>query len=161
MLKQALKKYYNEFSTNKYIAKFSKKFASENIWAFNRNSVTKACAVGIACSWIPLPFHTVIAVAIAVIIDCNIPVTAIAIWAANPLTMPFMYYFAYELGVKILQVHNVNLHFHLAMNDILHVLHLIWEPFILGLLICSLVTGLVAYVIANVLWRCFKDKWSN
>lgn len=158
MIKNALKKYHNTFSKNEYIIKFSKMVSAENLWHFHRESVAKACALGVACGWIPLPMHTLIAVAIAVLIDCNIPLTAVAIWVANPITMPFMYYYAYKLGAMILNIDMVNIHFHLTMHDILKVLHLIWEPFLLGCLICGVLSGLVTYLLAHLLWPSNKDR---
>lgn len=158
MLRKQLNRYYKKFEHNKYIVKFSKISGAENLWEFNRSSVAKAIALGIACAWIPLPFHTIIAIFIATIIDCNIPLVAISIWFANPLTMPFMYYFAYMLGDLILNVHNMNIHFHLSMHDVLEVLHVVWEPFVLGCLISGVICGIFAYMIVQLIWPLLHKK---
>lgn len=159
MLRDIIKAYYKKFSSNKYILSFGKHMSAENLWHFKRESVARGIALGIACSWIPLPFHTLIAIFFAVLIDCNIPLVAVAIWFANPLTMPIMYYLAYRIGAAILNVHAVNIHFHLNIQDVLDTLHTIWQPFLLGCFIYGLVTGVLAYLIIHMLWPNINDKF--
>ncbi len=158
MLTKQLDRYYKKFEHNKYIIKFSKLSGATDLWNFKRHSVAKGIALGVACAWIPLPMHTVIAVCLATLINCNIPLVAVSIWIANPITMPFMYYYAYLLGDYLLHVHNKNIHFHLSMHDVLDVLHVVWEPFVLGCLICSLVSGTIAYSLAQLLWPLLHKK---
>lgn len=161
MFTKLLKKYYKKLSNNKYIVKFGKMMSAENLWHFHRESVARAMALGVACGWIPLPFHTVIGIFIAILIDCNIPLVAVAIWVANPLTMPFMYYFAYELGAAILNVAMVNWQFHLTIHDALKALHQIWEPLLLGCLIYGILTGLATYSLMHMLWPNIHHKFKR
>lgn len=163
MFKTLVNNYHKKLVHNKYITKFGNLVYAENLWHFNRESVAKAIALGVACAWIPLPFHTMIAILLAILIDCNIPLVAVAIWFANPITIPFMYYFAYEVGASILNVHKINIHFHLSLNGILHVLHIIWQPFLLGCIICGLATGILTYLLVHLLWpnitKRLKKDW--
>ncbi len=152
MLKRHLKVYYKKFSNNKYIHRFSKFVGAKHLWDFSKSSVAKGIAVGVGCAWIPLPFHTIIAVFIAILIDCNVPLVAASIWVANPLTMPFMYYFAYVIGDFLLNIHQLNFKFHLSMHDVMQVMHVVWEPFILGCLVCGLVSAIITYVVVKLLW---------
>lgn len=158
MFRQHLKKYYKKFSTNKYIIKFSTKVGAKHLWDFEKDSVVKAIALGVACAWIPLPFHTIIAVFIAILIDCNIPLVAIAIWVANPITMPFMYYSAYILGDFLLNIHKLSFKFHLSIKDVLEVLHEVWEPFILGCFLLGLISGVSTYLFIQSIWPKIKHK---
>ncbi|HSX20664.1 MAG TPA: DUF2062 domain-containing protein [Gammaproteobacteria bacterium] len=161
MLNKMLKHYYKKFSHNKYIVKFGDIVCAENLWHFNRESVARGIAVGVACGWIPLPFHTILAVMIAVFLDCNIPLVAVSIWIANPITMPFMYYFAYQLGSGLLNVHMSHVHFHLNMQQIIIVLHDIWQPFLLGCLVAGLASGVATYLIIHLLWPNIHHKFKN
>ncbi len=154
-----LKRHYKKFHRNKYIVKFSAFVNAENLWHFHRESVAKGIAVGVACGWIPLPFHTVIAIFLAIVMDCNIPLAVTAIWVANPLTMPFMYYFAYELGRKIMGVHLPAMHAHLTMQYTIDALHELWQPVLLGCLICALVSGLVVYLSIHIIWPSIHHKF--
>lgn len=149
-----LKKHYKKLQSNKYIAKFSKMVGAKNLWHFNEYSASMGLAVGIACAWIPLPFHTILAIIIAIILDCNIPLVAASIWVANPLTMPIMYYYAYRLGEVLLGISPTrDIKFHLSINDMLYDLHEVWQPFLLGCLVLGLVSGLIAKVVMQLLWR--------
>ncbi len=159
-----LRDQYKKFHNNPYIVKFGQMVSAKDLWQFNRESVAKGIALGVACAWIPLPFHTVIAVFFAILIDCNIPLVAVSIWFANPVTMPFMYFFAYHVGANILGVHSEVMHFHLTIQDVILALHQIWQPFLLGCLVCALVSWLIAYLSIHLIWpnlhQSFKDgKW--
>jgi uncharacterized protein (DUF2062 family) len=153
-----LKQHYKKFQHSKYIAKFSKLVGAKNLWVFNRASVEKAIALGIACAWIPLPFHTTIAVFLAVLIDCNILLVITAIWFANPITMPFMYYCAYKLGVQLLHVNPDLVRFHFTIESMMQDLHLIWQPFLLGCAVLGIASGLLTYLLLHFAWPDISQK---
>ncbi len=161
MLKTILKQNYKKFSDNKYIVKFGTLVSAENLWHFNRESIARGIAVGVGCGWIPLPLHTIIAVFLAILLDCNIPLVAVAIWVANPITMPFMYYFAFRVGERILGTYATNVHLHLDVRDIMQAIQEIWQPFLLGCLVCGLATGVLAYLIIHLLWPTINGKFSS
>ncbi len=156
-----LRKHYKKFHQNTYIVKFSKLVSAENLWHFNRESVSKGIAVGVACGWVPIPFHTTLAIFLAILIDCNVPLAVAAIWTANPITMPFMYYFAYKLGEYMLGLHSSIITFHLSMHDTLEALHEIWQPFLLGCLILGILSGLVVYIVLHMMWPNIHHKFKN
>lgn len=151
-----LKQYYKKFRNNKYIAKFSTTVGAKNLWLFNHSSIEKAIALGIACAWIPLPFHSTIAIFLAVLIDCNIPLVVASIWFANPITMPFMYYSAYKLGVHLLHVHPDMIRFHFTVEAMMQDLHIIWQPFLLGCLVLGISSGLLTYLLLHFIWPDVK-----
>lgn len=153
-----IKQHYRKFQNSKAIAKLSKYLNATQLWSFQPAAVEKGIALGVACSWIPIPFHTTLAVFLAVIIDCNILMVITAIWVANPLTMPFMYYSAYKLGSYIMAVHTDNLQFHLSIKDMLHDLHEIWQPFLLGCMILGTASGAIVYLVLRFVWPEVKFK---
>lgn len=153
-----LNKEYKKFHNNLYIKKLSKLVSAKDLWTFNRDSVSKAIALGVACAWIPLPFHTIIAVFFAVLVDCNIPLVAAAIWVANPFTLPFMYYFAFHVGASILNIHQAVNHYHLSVESVLKTLHQDWEPFLLGCLVSALVSWLIAYFLVRTIWPAVNNR---
>ena len=149
---KTIKQHYTDLANNKTIAKFAKIFRAKNLWIFNRHSVVWGITLGIMCSWIPMPFHTWIAVAFALVIDCNIPLVVISIWFANPITMPFMYYVAFRVGEALMHLHPSNMAFHPSIKDLMAVFDQIWQPLLLGCLICSIFCGMASYLICNFLW---------
>lgn len=153
-----IKQHYRKFQNSKAIAKLSKYLNATQLWEFTPNSVEKGIALGVACGWIPMPFHTTIAVFLAVLIDCNILMVITSIWVANPITMPVMYYSAYRLGSYLMGVDVSNLQFHLSIKDMLHDLHEIWQPFLLGCMIMGVASGTIVYLILRFVWPEFKNK---
>lgn len=156
-----LKKYYMKFHSNKYITKFSNLVGTKNLWDFNREAIAKGLGLGVACSWIPLPFHTMIAVGLALLLDCNIPLVAASIWFANPITIPFMYYFAYELGLKLLNLKPIPETLHLDFADIVLLLHHIWQPFLLGCLVAGILSGLLCYLLLHLIWPVINSSFKD
>lgn len=153
-----IKQHYGKFQNSKAIAKLSEYLNATQLWEFTPSAIQKGVALGVACSWIPMPFHTTIAVFLAVLIDCNVLMVITSIWVANPITMPFMYYYAYELGSYIMDVHVDNLQFHLSIKDMLHDLHEIWQPFLLGCMILGIISGAIVYITLRFVCPDFKHK---
>lgn len=153
-----IKKHYIKFQNSKTIAKLSRLLNATQLWEFTPNSIEKGIALGVACSWIPLPFHTTIAVFLAIVIDCNILMVITSIWVANPITMPLMYYSAYKFGAYIMAVNESNLQFHLSIKDMLHDLHAIWQPFLLGCTIFSITSGIITYSVLKYIWPGVQRK---
>ncbi len=145
-MKNLITHYYNKFYNNKYIQKFGKLVGAQHLWDFTKDSTAKGIAIGMGCAWIPLPFHTTIAIALAILLDANIPLAAVAIWFANPITMPFMYYYAYLLGDFLLNIHSYHIKFHLSIQDVLHIIEHVWEPFLLGCAVLGVIIGFLTYI---------------
>ena len=58
--------------------------------------------IGIFVSFTPtLPFHTVIAVALAILLRGNKIAAAIGVWFSNPFTIPFFYLGTYKVGAML------------------------------------------------------------
>jgi uncharacterized protein (DUF2062 family) len=61
--------------------------------------VAKGMAIGVFVSMTPtIPFHTVIAVALALIFRASKIAAAIGVWFSNPLTIPIFYFASYQAG---------------------------------------------------------------
>jgi uncharacterized protein (DUF2062 family) len=61
--------------------------------------VAKGMAIGVFVSMTPtIPFHTVIAVALALIFRASKIAAAIGVWLSNPLTIPIFYFASYQTG---------------------------------------------------------------
>jgi glycosidase len=60
-------------------------------WTLNRRSVTRAFALGLFISFVPLPIHIIVATALAIALRLNIPAAVAGTFLANPLTLvPFL-----------------------------------------------------------------------
>ena len=92
---------------NKKLAKIQKKIQQ---W-INRikqlhgdpHYIAMGIAIGVFVAVTPtIPFHTVIAVGLAIILRASKAAAAIGVWFANPLTIPLFYLASYKTGVMLL-----------------------------------------------------------
>lgn len=123
------------------------------LWHLHRRSVAGAAFIGLFCAFLPIPFQMVVAASLAVISRCNLPISVALVWITNPITIPPMFYFAYRLGVWLLDME-------LAVDAV----ELNWEwlsqnagiigyPLVFGSLVCGWVSGVTAMVLSRIAWR--------
>jgi hypothetical protein len=74
------------------------------LWGIRRQCVVPAFATGLFVAFLPFPGHMLISALAALALRINIPVAAVTTWVSNPLTVGPMFYFAYRLGVVILDL---------------------------------------------------------
>ncbi|ACL72452.1 DUF2062 domain-containing protein [Thioalkalivibrio sulfidiphilus] len=124
-----------------------------NLWHMNRRSVAGAFAVGLFIALLPLPFQMIISALIAIMIRVNLPISVLLVWITNPLTMGPIYYTAYTIGRKVLDLPRVGFSFELSLQWFTQELLIIWKPLLLGSLIMATVAAIAGYVAVRVLWR--------
>jgi uncharacterized protein len=124
-----------------------------NLWHINRYSASMAFFVGPFVAFIPTPGQTVIAAVLAVLLRCNLPLSVGLVFLTNPVTMPPIFYMAYKIGALIIDVPVSEMAFELSSDWLGNSLGAIWQPFLLGCLICGLFFGSVGYVFVSQLWR--------
>ena len=124
-----------------------------NLWHFNRHSVSYAALVGLFCCFLPMPFQMIPATLLSLWVRCNIPLAIALVWVSNPITMPPMMYFAYRIGVFLLgppkNVDSATLTWHWFSSQFAN----IWQPLLLGALICGITSGTLAFVAIRLYWR--------
>ena len=124
-----------------------------NLWHFNRHSVSFAFLIGIFCCFLPMPFQMVPCVLLCVWIRCNIPIAIALVWISNPFTMPPMFYFSYRLGTWLLGRENRVSHIDLSWQWLSSQLAAVWQPLLLGSLLCGITFGCLAFVTVRLYWR--------
>lgn len=124
------------------------------LWYCNRHSIAAACFIGLFVAMIPLPMQMLIAASWAVILQGNLPLSVSLVWLSNPITMPPIFYFAYQLGAGLLQVEPVALDAtSLGWESIANNFLLLWVPLLTGCLLIGTALGLSGYYLVNWLWR--------
>ncbi len=156
---------HNTIRNNKYLKIFGSLLHDPNLWHLNRRSVSGAFAIGLFCSFIPLPFQMVIAAAIAIPFRVNLPISVALVWVSNPLTWAPLIIFSYYLGAWILGTPTIDISAKLdAYEDtsdaIKAIFSIIWQPFLLGCLVAGVVSAIGGYFTIRIMWRLhIVKKW--
>lgn len=124
-----------------------------NLWHLNRRSVAGAFAVGLFVAFLPIPFQMVAAAAVAILVRVNLPISVLLVWITNPLTMGPIYYSAYQLGRRILDLPKVRFRFEWSIAWFTEEMLIIWKPLLLGSLIFSVAAAVTGYIAIRLLWR--------
>ena len=124
-----------------------------NLWHINRHSSATAFFVGFFCAFIPLPSQMIIAAFLSIWLRCNLPLAIGLCWVTNPLTMAPIFFMAYKVGAVVLGVPPQAVEFQLTWEWLSHGLLAIWQPFLLGCLLCGALFGSLGYFVISVLWR--------
>ena len=95
----------------------------------------------------------VAAAALAVLMRCNLPLSVGLVWLTNPLTMPAIFYMAYRIGAMLIEAPVQKIQFELSFYWLTNHLEAIWQPFLLGCLLCGLFFGSLGYFVISILWR--------
>ncbi|MCK4619057.1 MAG: DUF2062 domain-containing protein [Deltaproteobacteria bacterium] len=112
--------------------------------------VALGMAIGVFISVTPtIPFHTVIALALAFILRGSKAAAAIGVWFSNPITIPLFYKGSYDLGVSIL---GNSAPFSTEYESILELLKLgadVTIAMITGGVVLGILPGIAAYFITR------------
>lgn len=145
-----------------------------NLFHLNRHSVSVAFFWGLFVAMLPIPGQMAVAAAAALFFRCNLPIAVALVWITNPLTMPFFFFIAYEVGKFILQVDAstaadaeavanisfrglwdliVDNQYRAALAWLGNELGSVWKPFLLGSIVAGLIWGALGYFGMQAFWR--------
>lgn len=151
----------HEIENHGSLSMFKRFLRDPEVWAMNRNSVSKGVAIGIFCAFLPMPFEIVAAVALAILMGGNVIFAFSLIWISNPLTWIPLYTPCYLIGTKILGIAPIALNqfttLKLNLEFGYHYVAL-W----LGCLIVGLSLSITVRFLINSLWRSqVRSEWKS
>ena len=138
---------------NKKLSFMHKIMQDPNLFHINRKSAASAFAIGLFMCYIPMPFQMIPAAFLATIFKANLPLSISLVWISNPLTMPPMFYFAYQVGIWTTGWQEYEFSFHPTLEWLTSSISTIGAPFLLGCLICACFLSFVSYFGILLLWR--------
>lgn len=138
---------------NAMIKKLGPRLQDPGIWHINRRSVSGAISLGLFCAFIPVPFQMFLAAIGAILFRVNILIAVPTVWVSNPVTIPPIFYFCYQVGLWILGTASREFNFELTFDWLANELSLIWQPFLLGCLVVASVSALLSFLTIRLLWR--------
>ncbi|MCO7225848.1 DUF2062 domain-containing protein [Pleionea sp. CnH1-48] len=148
--------------SHRFLKIFGKLLHDPQLWHLTRYSVANAFAIGLFCAFIPVPFQMPLAAGIAILFRANLPLSVALVWITNPITMPVIFGFAYLVGTWILGDTGGEFPDEFTWEWLSDGLLSIWEPFLLGCLICGIVAAALAYVGMRVFWRIHvASQWKT
>lgn len=153
---------HEKVKNHKGLKIFGKILHEPNLWHLNRRSASGAFAIGLFFAFCPLPIQMWLAAGCAIIFRVNLPISVATVWLTNPITMPPVFYACYVVGATVLGVELGSFKFELSWDWIITSLETIGPAFLVGCLICSVVSSILGYYILNWLWRrSVKKAWRD
>ncbi len=124
--------------------------------------VATGMAIGVFVGVTPtIPFHTIIAIALAFILRGSKPAAAIGVWFANPITIPFFYIGSFKIGKLIL---NKPIPFGVEFEPITALMTLgldVTIAMILGGAILGILPTIIAYSLTYRIMTRVREKSRN
>lgn len=156
MPKKLIKRFmpdHEKIKNQKALKIFGSVLYNPNLWCLNRRSAAGAFAVGLFIAFIPLPSQMIMASGAAILCGVNLPLSVALVWVSNPITMPFLFYFAYRIGAWIMLRPEQSFHFELTWNFFIDQINTIGPPLLLGCFVCGVVLSILGYFGVQGLWR--------
>lgn len=140
---------HEKIKNQKILKVFGKLLYKKEIWSLSRRKILGGVFIGVFVAFIPMPFQMLLVSLLAILFNVNLPVTILLVWISNPLTMPFIYYFEYELGNIVLNVKDPIKFSFETMNENINEIAL---SLYVGTAIVSTVAAFLSVFILNILW---------
>ena len=154
-------------ASNSIIRLFDEYLLDPNIWHIHRRSSAGGAAIGVFCAFIPIPIQTLSAAALAILFRMNLPIAILFSFLANPITVPFIFFYSYKLGSILFgleenQITNI-IPENTTIIEWFNTIFLnIWEPLLIGCLILGLISSSITYFLIRLIWRIGAVvKWGN
>ena len=133
-----------------------------NLWHLNRHSASLAVFIGLFCAFLPIPMQMLLAAALAILFHANLPISVVLVWISNPFTMPPLYYGTYKLGAALMGLPAKKIRLPVDLHSFVTELGMIWQPLLLGSLICGIVFGALGYATVQIVWRvAITRQWQR
>ena len=145
---------------NRFIRPFAHRVLRSELWRFTRRSVPRGVALGMMVG-ILIPFAQIFfAALLSLSVRANVPVAALTTFVTNPFTTPLIWLFSYEVGSFILKVDASTMvaPVSTAMEQTQFDQALQWLTgatlvTAFGLVVVSIVSSALSYLIAGWVWR--------
>ncbi len=162
MPKKKLKKIlptHQKIQEHKFLKIFGKLLYKKELWSLTRKKVTLGVFIGIFVACLPIPFQMVLSTLLAIIFNANLPISFFLIFISNPLTMPPLFYFEYQLGKFIFQSSStVEFSFDSMYENFDKIALYLWT----GAITLGVFSAFISMYIVNLIWiRSIRKNRKN
>lgn len=123
------------------------------LWSLNRRTVSGAVGLGLFIAFVPVPLQMLVAALVATAVRVNLPIAVAMVLVTNPVTVPPLYWAAYELGANLIGRPGLGFDSVPHLSWFLEAIGQVWQPLLLGLLVMGAVIGVIGYAAVRLLWR--------
>jgi len=125
------------------------------LWHLHRHTVSTACFVGIFCAFLPIPGQMLVALSLAILLRCHLPIAILLVWITNPITIAPIFYASYTLGCFLLSEAPITIGGSngVTLAMLYEEVHSLWQPLLLGSVVAGLFFGSLAYGVVRIAWR--------
>ncbi|UCG14675.1 MAG: DUF2062 domain-containing protein [Deltaproteobacteria bacterium] len=110
--------------------------------------ISLGIAIGVFIGITPtIPFHTVLAVSLAVLLRASKLAAALGVWVSNPLTIPVFYYGSYRVGKFVLGYPELTLPSDYSFLTIMQLGGRVTVAMLHGGVLLAILPSLLAYVL--------------
>lgn len=133
-----------------------------NIFHLTRRSAAGGVATGLFVAFLPIPGQMIVSALAAILFRVNLPLAVVLVWLTNPVTMPPIFFLAYETGAKILNRTPHHVQFEPTLRWLETTFTQIWPSLLLGCFVLGTVSAVIGYVAIRVIWRAgVVKKWEE
>ena len=112
------------------------------------DEISLGMAIGVFIGITPtMPFHTVLAVSLAVLLRASKLAAALGVWVCNPLTIPLFYYGSYRLGRFVLGLPELNPPSNYSLLSLAQLGSHVTVAMLHGGLLLGILPALLAYIV--------------
>jgi len=142
-MKSILKK-YSPKRENINLGWLNKHLTNPELWKWNKKTIAKAFAIGLFCTFLPIPGHTILVAILSMMLSANILLSILVVWVNNPITMLPIYYFTYKIGASIIGI-EIDPEFEFSFGYLMDNLGSATLAMWIGGLITSIVAAILGY----------------
>ncbi len=151
-----------KLQNHQHLRLFGRWLNNASLWHLNRRSAAGAFAVGLFMAWMPLPCQMLLAAGGAILLRVNLPVSVALVWLTNPLTIPPLFYFAYQCGSRLLGRPPVEFNLPQSFESLLGMMGSVGLPFLFGSVVLAIISSLLGYLLIRGLWRLsIQRRWAR
>lgn len=141
-----------ELEKNRWLGMLAPYLADAKLWHWSRRGVAAGVAIGLFVGVLIPVAQILLAAVAAVFLRAHIPVAAATTFVTNPLTVPPIYYAAYQLGAWVTGTPTPEAFSFADPASILENIATIGIPLLAGLAISATFLALAGYLLISQAW---------
>ncbi|MBW2180328.1 MAG: DUF2062 domain-containing protein [Deltaproteobacteria bacterium] len=122
--------------------------------------IAKGIAIGVFVGITPtIPLHTGIAIFLAFIFKASKPAAVIGVWSGNPVTIPFLYFGSYKIGMFLFgNTATLDISYLTIQEELLQLGFETTIAMILGGMILGILPAIAAYFITRNFFSAIRER---